>query len=413
MEVPSGTEALIDERGLHVIAADGPGVAVDVDGARAPVIVGEGQEFTITPDADPRGDLYALRSPLAASVLDDAFLKRSRNNGVVVTSPKAAIAASAAGTDALVLTAPVEQELVTASTIVVQGTVSDAVDRVRVNGYAATIDRSTLSFQQELTVVDAEIMEIRVEALDEKGLTLQEIRRIIRRDMHPPEPPTIDEPAPQGSVYKTGVPQFEIRGSAPEGTHGIIVNDYRLQLFQPGSRTWSYLASQQLNNMKTGMNTFAVVAIDDANNRSEPVELTVILEEDAEPQIISTASSSSAGASVPASSVSSMQLLNNPPLKPGSLAVTSPAVGTSATMTSAELFLEGTNPPEAAGVWVNDYQLRLFSPGKGTWSFIARSEWGTLKEGTNTFIVVARNDKGEVLDVLEYTVNKVAVMPAP
>ncbi|HPO05764.1 MAG TPA: ABC transporter substrate-binding protein, partial [Candidatus Gracilibacteria bacterium] len=54
-----------------------------------------------------------------------------------------------------------------------------------------------------------------------------------------------------------------------------------------------------------------------------------------------------------------------------------------------DILLEGKVPAGTQGVWVNDYQLKLFKPEKGTFSFKINPELQTLKEGLNTYHVYA------------------------
>jgi hypothetical protein len=368
-----------------------------------------GQEFSLPVDAEPAEDLYVHRAPLTASMLSNAFVGNSRTIAARATGQQAVdpVATPETAGDALTISEPNDGATISARTIRVAGTVGEGVERVRVNGYLASFDPERNTFTQELALPDTEEIEIRIEALDARGLTVQEARRTVRRDIQPPPAPAITQPAPGGSVYRTAIEQFEVRGTAPEGVAGIVVNDYRLQLFKKGDTEWSYLASVRLGNAVKGVNLFEVVAIDDAGNRSEPVVLTIRIEE-GEQGIVSGPSSAGAAAatSSAASSINIAELPNNAPIQPGSVTVTAPIPGSSATMTGTELLLEGTSPAQAASLWVNDYKLQLFSPDKQTWTYIARVEWGTLKQGTNAFVITARNAENQILDRMTYTVEK-------
>lgn len=403
MTAPSGTEAVAGEGMLAVLESEGIGVAVNVDGAQT-VYIGEGQELALPAENERGEDMYAYRSPLTAATLENPLLKSSRQTAGGVTRPIASVNDQVPEqTDVLIITEPQDNALVTTRTIKVTGTVGEGVARIRVNGYQATLDSSRRTFTQELALGDDEETEIRIEALDERGLTIQEARRTVRRNIEPPPPPSITQPAPSGAVYRMSREEFEIRGTAPAGVAGIVVNDYRLQLFKKGNTEWSYLASVRLGNAVRGENIFDVWSIDDANNRSAPVRLVIRIEDGAE-GIVSQAEGTSAASS--ASSVNPADLPSNAPLQPGSVTVTGPVPGTSATMTGTELVLEGTSPATAASVWVNDYKLQLFTPSKQTWTYIAREEWGTLKPGINTFTVIARDSDNKILDTVTYTVTK-------
>ncbi len=45
-------------------------------------------------------------------------------------------------------------------------------------------------------------------------------------------------------------------------TQSIWVNDYRLQLYRPGSAAWNYVASTELRTLKRGQNSYVVTARD-------------------------------------------------------------------------------------------------------------------------------------------------------
>jgi hypothetical protein len=406
----SGTELVVDDAALAVFESDGPGVAVTTQDNDM-VVIGEGQEYRVALEGEEPNDPYALRAPLSAEALASAFLADSRSSSTQGGVPVAVAATTTTTTspneNVLTLLTPEENTVIVGTTVRITGTIGDGVTRVRVNGYQATVDLERRTFSQELAVPDSETVDIRVEAMDARGLTLQETQRTLRRTIQAPPQPTITEPAPAGSVYRTNAEQFTVRGTAPAGIAGIVVNDYRLQLFKKGDTTWSYIANVKLGNAVRGENIIDAWSIDAAGNRSDPVRITVIVGE-GEEGIVSGPSSAGATASA-ASSVAAIdpsQLPSNAPLQPGSVTITAPVPGTSATMTGTELLLEGTSPAEAASLWVNDYKLQLFSPAKRTWTYIAREEWGTVKVGTNTYVITARDAEDKILDRVTYTVEK-------
>ncbi|MFH0834001.1 MAG: ABC transporter substrate-binding protein [Patescibacteria group bacterium] len=56
-----------------------------------------------------------------------------------------------------------------------------------------------------------------------------------------------------------------------------------------------------------------------------------------------------------------------------------------------EFFLGGAAPAGSTKIIVNGYQLSLFSPEKGSWTYKASTSLGTLKDGENEFIVGNQN----------------------
>lgn len=204
--------------------------------------------------------------------------------------------------------------------------------------------------------------------------------------------PTITVPAATGQTYRTNEEEVILRGTSPASATAIYVNDYKLQLFTPSKGTWSYLASQSLGNMRQGQNVYNVTAEDAEGKRSDPASITIIVGE------------GEGGAQSSSVALDSSTLPQNAPLDSGSLAVTGPTAGAMHTETGTGFLLEGTTSAQTASVWVNDYRLQLFVPGKTYWNYIASVAFGNLKRGQNTYRVVARNENNEILDVLEYTV---------
>lgn len=410
VDLVADTEAIVSQTSVAIFSAEGQGVRAEADNGNE-AIVGEGQMLTLPADLASDADLYAYRTPLDSAALS-AFLIESRM-GATLPLPGSGSQASAPRPEGDILTVltPQENERVTTTTVHVSGTVGEGVVKVRVNGYQASLDTERGTFSQELAVAGEEAMEIRIEALDERGLLLREMRRTIQRNIAPVEAPAVTSPAPTGSIYRTQAEELEIRGTAPARAVGIMVNDYRLQLFQPGKGTWSYLASTKLNNFVRGRNTFDIVVIDERGNRSPAARITVLLE-DGPTGIVGTdtplqGSAMSVTSVAVSSSTSTITLQNNAPILPGTLTITRPS-GTTGVATGAVIVLEGAVPPGTTGLWVNDYKLQLFSAPQTSWRFIAREEWGTLKMGKNDYVVTARNDKGEVLDTLRYTVERIA-----
>ncbi len=208
-------------------------------------------------------------------------------------------------------------------------------------------------------------------------------------------------PAKGGETFRTQQTEIVIRGGAPKGTESITVNEYKLQLYKAGSETWSYLAKTDLGNLRAGSNTYTIVSIDSAGQKSAPVTLTILLEP-GEGGVVTNPSGG--GTSSAASVISETSLPQNAPLTPGVLKVTGPTAGTAHTATGGELLIEGTTSAATASIWVNGYRLQLFQSGKTYWNYIAKEDFQNLKKGTNVYKVVARNSDGQILDTLEYTV---------
>jgi len=400
-QFPAHTDAMISARSATVYSAAGLGIQVDIPHAPIPIIIGEGQQFALPENYNPDEDLYQYRSPLASISAPSAFVEESRS---LYSVQKPSVPAGASGsvmigaTDLSVIS-PINDSTVQTSTVEVKGSVSEKVTGVRINGYLATIagDRS---FTLEVTLPDEDKVTITVEALDAQGNVLETTLRELTRDRKPPAAPTITNPAKNGETYRTQSSEIEISGTAPAGAAAIIVNDYRLQLFKLGDTTWTYLAGTKLQNLQQGTNIFTVTSMNESGVKSEPAVLTIILGEGAEGVIVPAVGASSSTSDI----VSEDQLPQNPPLQPGTVRVTGPKEGSEFTSTGSAFLLEGTVMPLANSVWVNGYKLKLYTPGKLFWNYIADPAFGTLKKGVNTYRINVRDAAGYLLDTTTYTV---------
>lgn len=401
-DIPRATDAIIGQRSATVYTAAGLGIKLTIPKAAVPVIVGEGQQFALPENFNPDSDLYQYRSAIGSLTSVPVFVQESRTlygagrpHQPVQTGSGLTVEE---GTD-LSVSSPANNATVRTGTVNVKGVVGSAVSAVRVNGYQATLSTDR-TFAIELSLPDENAVTITIEALDAQGTVLETAVRQITRDLEPPASPAFTSPATTGQTYRTQSTVLKISGTAPAGTVGIMVNDYRLQIFKPGDRTWTYLADTKLDNFHDGENIFKVIAINDAGKQSEPAILTIVLGGEGEGVI----NAGSAGSGASSEITSEEELPKNAALKPGSVQVTGPMPGTQFTSTGSAFLLEGTNPSDTASVWINGYKLRLFSPGKLFWNYIADPALGTLKKGVHTYVINARNAAGELLDSVTYTV---------
>ena len=418
VSLPPGTESVITPGSIVVFAAEGIGTTIRTERGLIPVIVGEGQKLVLPSDLSPNDDLYAFRSPLDPTAIQSPFIQESRAlyaGRATVTPGEESLSsepelAPEEQDETLVVLAPENDTLLTSSTVEVQGKVGKDITRVRVNGYNAPIDRGNGTFSLELALPDEDEGEIVIVALSEEDTAVSEVRRKVLRAREPPPPPSIVSPASAGQTYRTSSERFTIEGKASPDTVGIVVNDYRLQLYEPGKTTWSYLASTNINNLRPGKNTYAVVAINRGGYRSDPAILTILLEpgpegvvgeggEESAAPITEENSEEETAPPAPAPTLPS-----NSPLMPGSLKVIGPAPEAFLNATGSSFLIEGTTAPETDSLWVNDYRLRLYEPGKTTWNYIADTDLGTLHRGRNVYAIITRDSRGRILDELQYVV---------
>lgn len=394
-----GTTALIAPSSLLVFRAEGQGMVVSAR-RHDDIVIGEGQKWVAT--GTLVSDLYAYRSPLDAASARNSFVTESQTLLAQQSASSSSVAVLPEG-EFLTLNEPAEGDSLAGSSLTIRGKVTKDVARVEVNGRDVPIDEDGVSFAQTMVPPDGtDDVVVEVQGYDANGTLLADIKRTVKRIPLTLTAPGIDAPAKTGETYRTHSDEFVLRGTAPRGATGIMVNDYLLQLFDASKGTWSYLAATRLGNLKEGSNRFDVYAlypgVNGTTQKSVAATVTILLE-DGPIGVVSTSSAGSAG-----SSASSKPVLNNTPLRPGTLAVIAPAAGTRANVSGTGTLIEGTTIGETDTLWVNDYSLRLFKPGKTTWNYIASPDLKNMKPGLNTYVITSRNAKGEVLDRLEYVI---------
>ncbi len=408
-DIPADASVMLSAGAIVVIKSSGVGLTVQLKNVRAggvsQVIIGEGQVLTLNDDAKTQiaggADPYSFRDPITADTLKDDFLTKSyaQLSAMVLPTPapvgSGALAVVPEGED-LAVSAPANRAKVATKSVTVSGKVSQRIRTVLVNGYDAPI-KPDRTFSLDLALADQETTVIHVEAQDPQGITLAEADRTVVRELKPFEPVRMKSPVASGGTLTTALEEIEITGEAPNGAASIQVNDYKLQLFKPGAKTWSYLASVRIGNLVRGTNVFTIYAFDESGRRSTPTTITIIVDAAAGTSTTPTTPTASSAASQP-------PLKQNPPLTPGTLKVTAPVAGTAAEVTDAETVIEGTTSADTASISVNGYTLALYVAGKTTWNYIASEELTTMKPGKNVYRVVSRNADGEILDVVEYTI---------
>lgn len=409
-EFPSGTEAIVKNSVLTVFTGDGIGATVAIRGSKESVYIGEGQSFVLGDTQALPEDLYALRSAIDPQAISTPHVSESRNyHASLLSSAEAEVAPTTptepVSNEVLTVSTPTEGSMIYSATVTVEGTANEDVRNVQVNGYGTEVDPATRRFSAEIALPDKDEVPITIEAIGNGGETLAEVIRTVKRDLNPPDKPTFLSPAAEGETYRTPATRLEIRGTAPEGTVGIIVNDYRLQFFEPGDTTWSYLANVAFDNLEYGENTFEAIAINQSGLKSEPARMTIIIGEGEEGIV----SSEDEGEDTPPAEEVDPDpgtLPDNDPLAPGTLSITGPSANSTSHNTGeVELLIEGYAPPGTENMYVNDYRLRLFEPRKGIWNYIASVNLGTMKRGQNMYTITARNEAGQIIDQVRYVIN--------
>ena len=236
---------------------------------------------------------------------------------------------------------------------------------------------------------------IKIEAEDLNGNKTAIETFVITYDKTAPDTPVITEPSAEVEGENVTIDDIEqiIKGTVSEDTQAVIVNDYRLGKYVPGSEVFQYYAKTEYGNLEAGENEYKVYAEDKAGNQSEAA--IIILELDQE--VIDTADgnededdNTTTGATTGATSGATTEESLPTASSSGGVTITAPNEGKSLTTSETEFEITGTVPDGTAKVKVNDYPLSLFEPGDTTFKYRAYVSIGNLKIGEkNSFKVEA------------------------
>lgn len=399
--LPQRTDALISPFSLGVFTAEGLGVGVHAKNGRSEdASIGEGQQWNVTSENAVDANLYTYRTPITAELNELPFVTESRVSISTLRAKQNAEAALAGSGIVLVVTSPSQGASVPTGSFPITGKVGTIVASVFINGRQVSIEPTTRSFSEVFRPDTLGDVSIEIQAMGSDGALLASEKRIVHQEAAVLAPPSVESPMKTGETYRTQEEEFVLRGTAPKGATGIMVNDYTLKLFDAEKGTWSYLAATRLGNLKQGKNDFLVVALygESPSQEKSPASTVTVLLEEGTPGVVSTSSSSTG---TTGSSVSSIAPQNNAPLTPGVLKILAPA---ETVLRGTGALLEGETSAQTDSIWVNDYRLQLYKAGKTTWNYIMSPDLKNVKEGENEFVITARNAKGEVLDKLTHKV---------
>lgn len=205
-----------------------------------------------------------------------------------------------------------------------------------------------------------------------------------------PEPPAIQVTAPGGNGEEIVVsdPASVIRGTVPEGTEKVIVNDYELSKFSLGDREFLYNAAVQWGTMKEGRNEYTIVALGSDGERNE-AKITLIYGEDT--SFDSQQEDSKEGDGTSHVSEGPVALPEENSSIQG-LVIDFPKSGEEVDENPIDVL--GKAPKGAAKIVVDDYPLSKFILGNTTWSYRMSDVFGNRPEGEKTVLVEAFDESG-------------------
>ena len=174
-----------------------------------------------------------------------------------------------------------------------------------------------------------------------------------------------------------------ISGTAPSWAQHISVNGYMLTRYMPGARKWVYNASRKMGTLVSGENIYHVQAIARDGRKSKIAELRLLYEAPLEVIVVPKNIDLS-----PA--ISSLDTFLPPE-------VLRPQIEKNSVYSTAEdrVTIAGVVDMKTNRVTVNDFRLKKFKIGSGEFSFIPTTKNKLLREGLNTYKIIAYGPDGK------------------
>lgn len=244
-----------------------------------------------------------------------------------------------------------------------------------------------------------EVIEDDADVEDEDEVVEEEEEEIDENDKEPPAIPQIEEPGSNGDTITLDDIEQDIKGSVSSDTESVIVNDYKLSRYVPGSKEFRYTAKVAFGNLEVGDNEYEVIAVDKAGNKSAVAVITLALPQDiydesTEDDDEDSSDDEATEDSTPAATTS------------GGVTITSPNNGENLATSETSFEIKGEVPAGTAKVVVNDYTLSGFMEGDTTFLYRANSTLGTLEIGAlNTYTAKAYDADDELIGTASMTID--------
>lgn len=181
----------------------------------------------------------------------------------------------------LVVSSPESGNTYNTATVTVSGKYWLArVSAVLVDGRVAKLEEGVWTITMQLSSEGENVF--KVEAVDGEDEVIADESLVVIRDTVAPAAPQVTGPM-DGDVI-TSEEGFVLKGSVSSDTQKVIVTDsaqsfaYALSAYLPGETSWKYNAKAQFGNLKEGTNTYTIVAVDKAGNKSAETMVDVIYE---------------------------------------------------------------------------------------------------------------------------------------
>lgn len=225
---------------------------------------------------------------------------------------------------------------------------------------------------------------------------------LITYDKTPPSAPVIEGPGKNDSTVTVETPEQVIKGSVSSDTHAVIVNDYILGLYIPGSKSFQYYAKASYGNLIAGNNQYVIYTEDKAGNRSAASTITLVISaekiESAQKEAKASAPASDSTSAETPKTTEAPTAAEKTTVQGSVIAITSPNQGEDHSTTETFFELSGPADTKVAKIIVNDYTLSAYKPGEGKWSYRASTRLGNAQpDQANRYTATAYDASGTKL----------------
>lgn len=160
-------------------------------------------------------------------------------------------------------------DVFTTETINVRGDYQGNVSAITVNGTAAELNSSAGTWVAYKISLPKEGKNTITVKMTKEGETTTVSTFSVSRDSGVPDTPVLTSPR------TISTPDSKIQGSVGKEVVKVTVNGYALKKFVPGSGSWQYILSLEIQNMKPGENLYRVIGYDKAGNASKPLNAVI------------------------------------------------------------------------------------------------------------------------------------------
>ncbi len=402
----TGEQILLNAQKIEALASGGyiPPTEADESGT---LISGEGEDIVelsfrepigenfrtngwFTYNASLDGDLFVFEEEVVASTdenEDDASEAEDSesNEGPIETEINKEI---------ITLVSPKNGDEYNTNKITFKGDLWGAkVEKVMVNDKVANLSDETWNCVVNLEKEGPN--EFKIAGYDAEDGLLKQISVSVNYDTTAPAKPIIA--TPENNSTQENAEGFAISGTASKDTQKIIVTDsaqkfaYALSAYLPGESEWKYNARPSFGNLAEGENTYAVVAVDKAGNKSEEAILVVNYikpeEETAEKPEENVAEENAEEEEEEEEAAEEKTTVVDENL-PAPI-ITIPTAESTYETTLDAVSIGGTTNQNTAKIYVNGVAIGNYVEGNTRWNTSVN-----LVEGENKFTVMAENASG-------------------